>query len=131
MGPESPHSHYSKLQGTDTRQLTRELREHGIRVQGSTIIGLEHHTRENISGEIEYAVSHHTDFHQFMLYTPVPGTPLFKEMSEQGRRAGAATRTIRTCGSANASRARRASCVPPTTPPSGPWRGSSVTSIAA
>jgi len=35
--------------------------------------------------EIDYAVGHHTDFHQFMLYTPVPGTPLFKEMSEQGR----------------------------------------------
>jgi radical SAM superfamily enzyme YgiQ (UPF0313 family) len=85
MGLESPKSHYTKLQGTDTRQLTRELREHGIRVQGSTIIGLEHHTRENIGDEIDYAVSHHTDFHQFMLYTPVPGTPLFKEMSEQGR----------------------------------------------
>ncbi len=85
MGLESPKSHYTKLQGTDTRQLTRELREHGIRVQGSTIIGLEHHTRENIGDEIGYAVSHHTDFHQFMLYTPVPGTPLFKEMSEQGR----------------------------------------------
>jgi hypothetical protein len=54
-------------------------------VQGSTIIGLEHHTNENIADEIDYAVSHRTDFHQFMLYTPVPGTPLHKEMSEQGR----------------------------------------------
>src|ERR1700747_1252553 len=85
MGLESPKSHYTKLQGTGTRQLTRELREHGIRVQGSTIVGLEHHTWENIGDEIDYAVGHHTDFHQFMLYTPVPGTPLFKEMSEQGR----------------------------------------------
>ena len=85
MGLESPRSHYAKLQGADTRQLTRELREHGIRVQGSTIIGLEHHTNENIADEIDYAVSHRTDFHQFMLYTPVPGTPLYKEMSEQGR----------------------------------------------
>jgi len=85
MGLESPRSHYAKLQGADTRQLTRELREHGIRVQGSTIIGLEHHTEENISDEIDYAVGHDTDFHQFMLYTPVPGTPLYKEMWEQGR----------------------------------------------
>ena len=85
MGLESPRSHYAKLQGADTRQLTSELREHGIRVQGSTIIGLEHHTNENIADEIDYAVSHRTDFHQFMLYTPVPGTPLYKEMSEQGR----------------------------------------------
>ena len=85
MGLESPQASYSKLNGTDTRQLTRELREHGIRVQGSTIIGLEHHTPDNIAAEIEHAVSHDTDFHQFMLYTPVPGTPLYQQMSEEGR----------------------------------------------
>jgi len=85
MGLESPIAGYSKLQGADIGQLTRELREHGIRVQGSTIIGLEHHTPENIGQEIESAVSYQTDFHQFMLYTPVPGTPLYQEMAEQGR----------------------------------------------
>ena len=85
MGLESPQATYSKLNGTDTRQLTRELREHGIRVQGSTIIGLEHHTPENMASEIEHAVSHDTDFHQFMLYTPVPGTPLYQQISDEGR----------------------------------------------
>jgi hypothetical protein len=85
MGLESPRSSYSKLQGEDIRQLTRELREHGIRVQGSTIVGLEHHTPDNIVEEIESAISYQTDFHQFMLYTPVPGTPLYQEMADQGR----------------------------------------------
>jgi radical SAM superfamily enzyme YgiQ (UPF0313 family) len=85
MGLESPKSNYVKLEGTDSHELTHMLRQHGIRVQGSTIIGLEHHTPDNIREEIEYAVAHNTDFHQFMLYTPVPGTPLFQEMSAQGR----------------------------------------------
>jgi hypothetical protein len=85
MGLESPRSTYSKLKGTDTVKLTRELRGHGIKLLGSTIVGLEHHTPENIGREIEYAVSHDTDFHQFMLYTPVPGTPLYKEMVEENR----------------------------------------------
>lgn len=85
MGLESPRSSYSKLQGNNVGELTRELREHGIRVQGSTIIGLEHHTPDNIAEEIEAAIAYQTDFHQFMLYTPVPGTPLYQEMSEQGR----------------------------------------------
>ena len=85
MGLESPKSSYNKLQGTDIGRLTRELREHGIRVQGSTIIGLEHHTPDNIVAEIESAVGYQTDFHQFMLYTPVPGTPLYQDMAEQGR----------------------------------------------
>ncbi len=85
MGLESPHSSYVKLEGTDTHALTAQMRRHGIKVLGSTIIGLEHHTPENIHEEIEHAVSHDTDFHQFMLYTPVPGTPLYAEMLEQGR----------------------------------------------
>ncbi len=85
MGLESPRSQYLKLHGADTLTLTRELRKHGIKILGSTIVGLEHHTPENIGEEIEHAVAHDTDFHQFMLYTPVPGTPLFAEMTEQGR----------------------------------------------
>ena len=85
IGLESPNSTYKKLAGADTRQLTRELRQNGIKLLGSTIVGLEHHTPENMRDEIEYAVGHETDFHQFMLYTPVPGTPLYREMLEQGR----------------------------------------------
>ena len=83
MGLESPRAGYAKLQGYDTRALTRELRQHGIKLLGSTIIGLEHHTPANIEAEIEHAIAHETDFHQFMLYTPVPGTPLYKEMQEK------------------------------------------------
>ena len=85
LGLESAQSGYAKLEGADTLQLTRELREHGIVLLGSTILGLEHHTPENIGEEIERAVAHQTDLHQFMLYTPVPGTPLYDEMAEQGR----------------------------------------------
>lgn len=85
MGLESPRSNYSKLNGTDTIEMTRELRQHGIKLLGSTIVGLEHHTPENIGGEIAHAIRHETDFHQFMLYTPVPGTPLYFEMKNEGR----------------------------------------------
>jgi len=85
MGLESPKSSYAKLTGTDTHVLVRELHAHGIRVLGSTIVGLEHHTPENIQQEIEYAVEHGTDFHQFMLYTPVPGTPLYRQIESEGR----------------------------------------------
>jgi radical SAM superfamily enzyme YgiQ (UPF0313 family) len=85
MGLESPKSSYAKLANTDTLQLTADLRRNGIRVLGSTIIGLEHHTPENMYGEIEHAVRHDTDFHQFMLYTPVPGTPLYREVAGEGR----------------------------------------------
>ncbi len=84
LGLESPQAEYAKLQGTDTRALAQELHQHGIKLLGSTIVGLEHHTPENITQEIEHAVSHATDFHQFMLYTPVPGTPLHREVQQKG-----------------------------------------------
>jgi len=85
MGLEGENSQYAKLAGIDTFDLVRRLQSHGIRVLGSTIIGLEHHTPEDIPHVIEYAVRHETDFHQFMLYMPLPGTPLHAEVSAQGR----------------------------------------------
>lgn len=85
LGLESAQASYIKLKNTDTMALTRELQSHGIAVQGSTIIGLEHHTPENIAAEIEHAVRHDADCHQFMLYTPMPGTPLYEEVARDGR----------------------------------------------
>jgi hypothetical protein len=65
--------------------LVQELQSHGIRVLGSSIIGLEDHTPENIDAAIDDAVRFDSDFHQFMLYTPIPGTPLHAELTAQGR----------------------------------------------
>ena len=84
VGLEGQNSQYGKLQEADTRSLVRELQENGIRVLGSTIIGLEDHTPANIDAVIDWAVSHNTEFHQFMLYTPPQGTPLHQELSERG-----------------------------------------------
>ena len=85
VGLESPNSSYAKLKNSDTRTLAAELRSHGIKLLGSSIVGLEHHTPANIKAELDYAISHGTDFHQFMLYTPVPGTPLHTQMQNEGR----------------------------------------------
>lgn len=84
MGLEGEDGDYRKLKGIDTLALVKELQAHGIRVLGSTIIGLEGHTTENIDRVIERAVRHGTDFHQFMLYTPLPGTPLWEEHRRRG-----------------------------------------------
>jgi radical SAM superfamily enzyme YgiQ (UPF0313 family) len=85
MGLEGRNSQYRKLNGVDTRAQVRQLQSHGIRVLGSSIIGLEEHTMENIEQVIDYAISHETDFHQFMLYTANPGTPLYEQLKNAGR----------------------------------------------
>ncbi len=84
MGLEGKNSQYGKLNGVDTFNMVRMLQSHGIRVLGSSIIGLEEHTPENIDDAIDYAVRHDTEFHQFMLYTPIPGTPLWESLRRKG-----------------------------------------------
>jgi hypothetical protein len=84
IGLEGENSRYAKLKRANTKELVRTLQSHGIRVLGSTIIGLEEHTPENIDKAIEYAVEHDTEFHQFMLYTAVAGTPLHAELQAAG-----------------------------------------------
>jgi len=84
MGLEGKGSQYRKLNDIDTLSLVKSLQSHGIRVLGSSIIGLENHTPENIDQIIDFAVSHNTDFHQFMLYTPNSGTPLYEKHKKNG-----------------------------------------------
>jgi len=84
MGIEGKNSRYEKLHNIDTMELVRKLQENGIRVLGSSIIGLEDHSAENISEVIDHAVAHNTVFHQFMLYTPTEGTPFYEEMKTKG-----------------------------------------------
>jgi hypothetical protein len=84
MGLEGEQSQYAKLRNIDTFALVRKLQSHGIHVMGSTIIGMEDHTPENMDAVVDYAARHNSDFHQFMLYTPVAGTPLHAELTESG-----------------------------------------------
>lgn len=83
-GLEGEDSRYQKLKKVDTHSFVRHLQSHGICVLGSSIIGMENHTPENIDQVIDHAVSHDADFHQFMLYTPIPGTPLHAQHKADG-----------------------------------------------
>lgn len=84
MGIEGESAQYQKLKDVDTRALVKLLQSHGVCVLGSSIIGLENHTPATMDQVIDHAVSHQTDFHQFMLYTPNPGTPLYEKYKRAG-----------------------------------------------
>lgn len=84
MGLEGENSDYRKLKGVNTHALVKRLQSNGIRVLGSSIIGLDDHGPVNIEAVIDHAVSHDTVFHQFMLYMPNPGTPLYESHQHAG-----------------------------------------------
>ena len=73
LGLEGKGSQYVKLAGTDSKELVRNLQSHGIRVLGSSIIGLEHHTPENIDE---------------VLGKPVPLDVLNRKLAELADRKG-------------------------------------------
>ena len=85
LGVESPNQFYAKLKGIDLKRMISSLHDHGIMTITSMVLGYDFHTEENIWKDIDYLLSLESTFNQFMLYTPLPGTPLFKKMSQEGR----------------------------------------------
>lgn len=85
IGLESKFQPYAKQKGLDDpKAYIRELKKNGISVLGSTIIGVPDHTPDKVLEEIDHALSYGTDLHQFMLYTPLPTTPLWKKTEAAG-----------------------------------------------
>ncbi len=60
------------------------VREHGIRVHSSYIVGNPGDTHETINKTIDFAVESGTDYAQFSVCVPFPGTPLWREAVEKG-----------------------------------------------
>lgn len=75
---------YAKNEGIDARELVKALRDRGISVLASGILCDEHHTQENIGREVDFMVGLEADMVQFMLFTPLPVTTLYRDMQRRG-----------------------------------------------
>jgi radical SAM superfamily enzyme YgiQ (UPF0313 family) len=84
VGAESKRETYEKNKGLDLRAMVRSLRDHGICVLVSGILFLEHHTPENIQEDIDFLIDLEGVFTQFMMFTPLPGTALYKQYKKAG-----------------------------------------------
>ena len=85
MGLETREEVFGKLRGIDVRGLIRELQSKGVSVMSSSILFMEHHDRESLHKDIDWAVSMDTDLHQFMQLTPLPGTPLYRRYRDENK----------------------------------------------
>jgi hypothetical protein len=85
IGVESKADLFEKTKGIDLHSLIANLQEHGISVLASLILFLEHHDKENIHEEIDWAISMNSDLVQFMQLGLSPGTRIYKEYDEQGK----------------------------------------------
>ena len=84
IGVESETFTFSKLSGIDILALIEELHEKGVTVITSSMLFMEHHNRENLETDIDWAINLHSEIHQFSIFTPMPGTCAFARFSEKG-----------------------------------------------
>ncbi len=85
IGAESKAAIFEKTKGIDLRALIAKLQNHGISVLASSILFLEHHDKQTIHEDIDWAVGLESDLLQFMQFGPLPGTPLFEDYAAQGK----------------------------------------------
>ncbi len=85
IGYEGTRSGYAKQQGRPIAELFRELRDHGVAVLTSMIVGLPYQTPEIIQEELDGLMSLDPTFSQFLIYGPTPGTPFYDQVMREGR----------------------------------------------
>ncbi len=85
IGYEGTRSGYAKQQGRPADELMRELRDHGISVLASMIVGLPYQTPEIIGEELDGLLSLRPALSQFLIYGPTPGTPFYEQVMKEGR----------------------------------------------
>ena len=66
-------------------EAIRVLHDHGIMVNGSFVVGLDHDDESVFDRTVEWAISQGMETATFHILTPYPGTALHQRMSEAGR----------------------------------------------
>lgn len=67
------------------RDRIRRLKDHGIFVEGTILLGLDSHDERYIKELVDFLLEIELDLAEFTVITPFPHTPAFDELSSQGR----------------------------------------------
>jgi anaerobic magnesium-protoporphyrin IX monomethyl ester cyclase len=77
---------YDKSQSVeDITHAVHTLHEHGIKSHGMFVLGADSDDKSVVRSTVDFALKHKIDTVMLNILTPLPGTPLFDEMDEQGR----------------------------------------------
>jgi radical SAM superfamily enzyme YgiQ (UPF0313 family) len=67
------------------RDRVKRFHDHGIAVEGTILLGLDHHTEDFIKRFTDFLLSIELDLAEFTVATPFPNTPFYDEMAAEGR----------------------------------------------
>jgi radical SAM superfamily enzyme YgiQ (UPF0313 family) len=79
------NNYNKKVTIADMVRWTKIIRKYGIRIHGMFVLGGEYDTRQDVFNTVRFAIKNHINTVQFLILTPVPGTPLFESLDAQGR----------------------------------------------
>jgi len=76
---------YEKRKMADARVVFAKLHEMGVRTIGAWMCGWDFHDHFNIYEDLNYFVACYPTFQQLTRVSPLPGTPFYDEMAQEGR----------------------------------------------
>jgi radical SAM superfamily enzyme YgiQ (UPF0313 family) len=85
INPRTLEEYNKKQNREDIIFCIRTVREHGIHIHGMFVLGADTDDVGTIRGTADFATSFGIDTVQFMILTPLPGTPLLHDMMKSGR----------------------------------------------
>ncbi len=85
IGFEGKRAEFKKMEGRSFAELFANLRDHGISIIASLIIGFDYQTPEIIGEEFRELMGLKPSVCQFLIYGPVYGTPLYNRLNAEGR----------------------------------------------
>ncbi len=83
IGYEGTRSGYAKQQGRPVEELFTELREHGITILASMIVGFDYQTPAVVAQELDGLLKLKPALGQYLIYGPVPGTPFHERVRRE------------------------------------------------
>lgn len=74
-----------KLDAEEIPSCIETIHRHGIKIHGMFVIGADEDTEQTARRTVDFALKHKIDTVQLMILTPLPGTPYFDELAQEGR----------------------------------------------
>jgi radical SAM superfamily enzyme YgiQ (UPF0313 family) len=67
------------------RRRIKRLKDHGIGVEGTILLGLDHHDEDYIKRLIDFLFEIELDIAEFTILTPFPHSPIREQLAKEGR----------------------------------------------
>jgi len=85
INPLTLESYNKKQSVEDICECIQKFHEYGFRIHGMFVFGSDEDTVQTIRDTVDFALKMRIDSIQFMILTPLPGTPLFNKLEDEGR----------------------------------------------